>query len=60
MPYLGARIAPLISYASPAGSHMGAVVETTEIGFNVHDPDLLFNVSSGINLIETHIYSCLG
>jgi hypothetical protein len=31
---------PLISYASPGGSHIGAVVEATEVGFKVHDPGI--------------------
>jgi hypothetical protein len=29
---------PLVSYALPAGSHIGAVVETNEREFSVHDP----------------------
>jgi hypothetical protein len=31
---------PLISCASPAGSHIGAVVETDEVEFKVHDPGI--------------------
>lgn len=29
---------PLISYASLAGSHIGAVVATNDVGFSIHDP----------------------
>jgi hypothetical protein len=32
-------IPPLISYASPAGSHIGAVVETDATSFKVHEPE---------------------
>ena len=44
---------PLISCASPGGHHIGAVVETDEVGFKVHDPGIGDFVSKSLGELFT-------